>query len=492
MDSTPQTTEPQGAQTRRRLLAAGAAGAAGAGLLSAAPAGAQVLPPDDRYVWRERMPINVKDRGATGNGTTDDSLAIQSAIDAVEAVGGGTVYFPPGDYVVNSGLTVEADKPVRLLGAGMAMKSGSSGGAHTRLKRTTGTAPIPPIIKVSGTSFSTRGWVSIEDMGIHGGGFAGRGIVLYRCQNVYLHRLRVSNCGHNAIHCTQLFNSSGDNLFIHTSGNGTTDPAWLFDAVAEPQGACNTCLFTNVQFEGNFGTDLRLDGDAAGGTSASTIHFVNVKMEGGSGAYPYIDLGYAGQCSFSDIYIMNYSRSVVPIQVNHPHGGDAPNQFSNTQLFFSTGGSAPYALQIARSQIQLSNFSVTGSGGSPSVAAVRVDSSAANTDLVWDRLLGGNMPTDKVISDARTGGGVPQVASAATVTLPANCGFVNITGTTNVSTIRAAPAGTRVTLYFGAALTVDDGTGNLNLAGNFNTTNGDTLTLISNGSSWHEIGRSVN
>lgn len=487
MDSTPQTTEPQGIHTRRRLLGAGAAGVAGAGLFSAAPASAQVLPPDDRYVWRERMPINVKDRGATGNGTTDDSLAIQSAIDAVEAVGGGTVYFPPGDYLVNSGLTVDADKPVRLLGAGMAMKSGTAGGAHTRLKRTAGTAPV---IKATGTSFLVRGWVAIEDMGIDGGGTTGRGIVLYRCQNVYLHRLRVANCRHNAIHCTQLFNSTGDNLFIHLSGNGTTDPAWLFDAVAEPQGACNTCLFTNVQFEGNFGTDLRLDGDAAGGTAASTIHFVNVKMEGGSGAYPYIDLGYAGQCSFSDIYIMNYSRSVVPIQVNHPHGGDAPNQFSNTQVGFATGGSAPYALQIARSQIQLSNFSVTSfAGGSPSVAAVRVDASAAHTDLVWDRLLGGNMPTNKVISDAR---GLPPVASAATVTLPANSGFVNITGTTNINTITAAPAGTRVTLYFGGALTVNDGTGNLNLAGNFSTTNGDTLTLISNGSSWFEIARSVN
>ena len=37
---------------------------------------------------------NVKEFGATGNGTTLDTVAIQTAIDA-----GGLVYFPPGVYL---------------------------------------------------------------------------------------------------------------------------------------------------------------------------------------------------------------------------------------------------------------------------------------------------------------------------------------------------------------------------------------------------------
>jgi hypothetical protein len=42
--------------------------------------------------------------GATGDGSTDDTVAIQAAIDACETAGGGTVYFPRGTYVVNGAL----------------------------------------------------------------------------------------------------------------------------------------------------------------------------------------------------------------------------------------------------------------------------------------------------------------------------------------------------------------------------------------------------
>ena len=38
--------------------------------------------------------FDVKDYGATGDGTTDDSTAIQSAITALEANDGGVLFFP--------------------------------------------------------------------------------------------------------------------------------------------------------------------------------------------------------------------------------------------------------------------------------------------------------------------------------------------------------------------------------------------------------------
>lgn len=50
---------------------------------------------------------NVSAFGATGNGFTDDTAAIQRAIDAQYQAGGGVVYFPSGVYVVSQTLVLK-------------------------------------------------------------------------------------------------------------------------------------------------------------------------------------------------------------------------------------------------------------------------------------------------------------------------------------------------------------------------------------------------
>ena len=59
--------------------------------------------------------FNATDYGATGDGATDDTAAVQAAIDAAEPVG-GTVYFPRGTYILDP-VYIESDN-VRLLGEG--------------------------------------------------------------------------------------------------------------------------------------------------------------------------------------------------------------------------------------------------------------------------------------------------------------------------------------------------------------------------------------
>ncbi|MEG5263024.1 putative Ig domain-containing protein [Pseudomonas sp. JDS28PS106] len=49
------------------------------------------------------MIFNIKDFGAKGDGVTDDTAAIQQAIDAAAAAGGGQVYVPPGTWIVSGG-----------------------------------------------------------------------------------------------------------------------------------------------------------------------------------------------------------------------------------------------------------------------------------------------------------------------------------------------------------------------------------------------------
>src|SRR6266702_2274204 len=82
-------------------------GTVGAG---AAPAG--VLPaPIAKALY-----FNVMDYGARGDGTTDDTSAIQTTITAASATK-GTVYFPQGTYKITSGLTITTSG-VSLLGTG--------------------------------------------------------------------------------------------------------------------------------------------------------------------------------------------------------------------------------------------------------------------------------------------------------------------------------------------------------------------------------------
>lgn len=58
--------------------------------------------------------------GAEGDGKSDDFAAIQRAIDAVSAAGGGTVFFPAGTYIVSPSLNkwIKLRNKVNLLGEG--------------------------------------------------------------------------------------------------------------------------------------------------------------------------------------------------------------------------------------------------------------------------------------------------------------------------------------------------------------------------------------
>lgn len=55
--------------------------------------------------------FNVKNFGAKGDGVTNDSAAIQAAINIAEIQGGGTVYFPPGIYAIASSLLLGSHSP---------------------------------------------------------------------------------------------------------------------------------------------------------------------------------------------------------------------------------------------------------------------------------------------------------------------------------------------------------------------------------------------
>lgn len=78
--------------------------------------------------------INVKDPayGATGDGVTDDTTAINLAYAAAVTAGGGTIYFPSGTYRTSgSGLNINTNTRVEIRGYGATLKPDASSTALT-------------------------------------------------------------------------------------------------------------------------------------------------------------------------------------------------------------------------------------------------------------------------------------------------------------------------------------------------------------------------
>lgn len=65
-----------------------------------------------------RESVSVKDFGAVGNGTTDDTAAIQAAINSVLNISGGALLFPAGTYKISAKLVIPFSTGWRISGAG--------------------------------------------------------------------------------------------------------------------------------------------------------------------------------------------------------------------------------------------------------------------------------------------------------------------------------------------------------------------------------------
>ena len=137
--------------------------------------------------------LNVKDFGATGDGTTDDATDIQQAIDALEARGGGILYFPPGVYIVSAALTVQ--KPILMLGAGRGEDSAAANpAAAVSTIRAQAASALAYVVRFqSATANQYLYGVGLENLLIDGNNTAVNGIEVNSCseavlRNVYAYR----------------------------------------------------------------------------------------------------------------------------------------------------------------------------------------------------------------------------------------------------------------------------------------------------------------
>lgn len=143
-----------------------------------------------------RSVLDVREFGAVGDGTTDDSVAIQVAIDAATA-SGGTVYFPAGTYIVSA--------PV--LGKSTVLLKGCGQGATTiKLK----SASDCNVVVFGRTGFAGEVvQAGIESLTIDGnsagqtGGAASSCILAYGTSGLRLRDVEVKNAAKYGFQCSE-------------------------------------------------------------------------------------------------------------------------------------------------------------------------------------------------------------------------------------------------------------------------------------------------
>ena len=143
--------------------------------------------------------VSVKDFGAVGDGTTDDTAAIQAAFNSVPAVG-GNIFIPAGTYkLTGTGLTFFAKSNAHIYGAGMGATildgSAVTGGSPNAVivLGYASSAPSPAVLQD----------VTLRDFSIKGSGSATTGnIINYRgINNITFARLEVSKGYNEVIYC---------------------------------------------------------------------------------------------------------------------------------------------------------------------------------------------------------------------------------------------------------------------------------------------------
>jgi hypothetical protein len=325
-------------------------------------------------VSKSKLPLNVKDYGAAGDGVADDTLAIQACLNAVPD-GGRAVYFPAGRYKVTSTLRVEKDGTT-LFGDGVGNRIGATQVSNGSRIEASGSVTGSVIQVQRAANDRPLQGVQIHDLTVDGGlvGFDVAGI-LFRSNQGHIERVHIWRC-------------SGVGLKVM----GYASPAWdTYDTTFSQLiiGNCNGygaelatdsadthwshCIFlsnlanfvntggasfqiTSCHFYSPVTNNLLFNG------SGTRSKLVNCKIEG-SGEHQlvidttnggYSDIQITG-CGFSSVSQSSVTNTYDLIHITGPSGSGAGRTVIVGNSFNNKGGNsvkARYAINLATSAAQ--------------------------------------------------------------------------------------------------------------------------------------------
>lgn len=295
--------------------------------------------------------VSVKDYGAVGNGSTDDTAAINAAIAYAQA-NSGTLYFPSGDYPIGSALTVAAaGKRMAILGSGNAVLSVNfaAGSALTisgpyfsslsglKVISNVDRAPGSYLVRITGLQdFS----ISEFDTDFRAG--AGGGLWLDHC-----HTVRLNNChfdtgdpGATGLRLDATFACMLDNVLTGGAGQLLRGPSvWM-------TGVSTSNTFANCHFGGG---GPALSAAIAGIASTASSFTVTTATPHNLQANDLAVIRNAGVATYNNVWrIASVSATTIVVNTTlNPGTAGAAGTLENTAACFyvdNSGGSVNESL----------------------------------------------------------------------------------------------------------------------------------------------------
>jgi len=490
-------------------------------------------------------PVNVLDYGVIADGTTNNSAALALALAAVPA--NGTLYFPAGVYcgyllVYRSNITIMGDGS-----ASTTLKLPNNCPAIT-VPHDGVPNPItglPNVIEIGecalGNIANTYSRINVIGLTLDGNytnntapttDLFGHGMILTKASNCFIDDVVAKNChltgidnvinsNYNTIRATVM--DCGNAPLIYPNFDINSSKYSNFDIISEG-GAysgrmLDNCWNNTLTLRGSnpLYTGLVYNNQSV---NVSYNNIINVAIYDGCTLGQGISIG--ANCTNSIINASVFSAAGVGVLV----GGGAATPASGNIFNISTQECGTSGVNVdtyatfnkfnivsnkdGRTGAAGDNFAVDVLGDYNQFTVVIKEGSVpqtrgfvfragASNNTIVDLLFDPNLV--EAVNDLGSGNSInyqsgvsTAVASSNAISLPFAGSLIPITGTTGITTIGATTvnAGRLVTLQFAASVAVG-ASGNIKLAGGvtFNATATDTLTLISDGTNWNEVARTV-